>query len=598
MANEYDARITMDPGYRPPVKFRRPKRSLRLKRRALGLVAVAVAVLAALVGLEWGGGRDPRLPAIERLRDYKPALRLRLYARTGEVIAEHGTRRTRLAAVPERLASAVIARMEPGFLARPALGQLDLAKAVLAYARHRPPSSITVALAHSLTRALPDRGLVRYVKEWIVALRLERHLTREEILRLFLDEVPFGPGSFGAEEGARATFGVGASALDDAQAKELAGLAGEEEGPVWKTPPPPHAPGCGAEALRVLAARMPAEDLDRYEGKIVTPCEPALTLTAETAMKKQHLERADLVAAAVVMRLPGNEVAAVVGAHEPARPLGVLRAPLVIGAALGGKKLTAASALVHHGSTSTLRALAQRSPTSAADAILVAGAAKLATLELATASGVDGKRVIDGVAEGNAAVTPLEVASVLAAFAANGLHRVPQLLVSVGGEREGEGARAQVQALDGAAAYIATSLLQLPAPLPQKIARPVAGVVGGDARGAWFGGYGPGLVVVVWVGPKDGASAKAADVERAASAIGAELFIAASRGRPARPFERPSALLVRRIDGAGNILPRNVAAGAEEWFVSGSLPREEYVLPPEEPLRPPRDPEPSEEGDR
>ena len=587
--DQYDPRIVMVPGYRrprPDTSARRRRRA-RLKKRAL----IALGVVTAITLLAWGAevwlGSDVRLPQLVRAADYRPAVVTRLYARSGDIVAESvGARRTVLspAELPERVARAVVARWEPQFFARPPLGQIELGSAIYAACMGRPArSSITLGLAHSLTAALPERGLTRLIKEWIVALRLERHLRRAEILQIYLNEVPFGPGRYGIEEGARALFGRSARELDEGQAKALAELAGSDAGPAWSAPEPTSAPGCGQEALQVLGARMPSEELLRFGEKVVTPCEPALTRIADGAIRRQHLERAGLVGAAVVLRMPENELVTVVGAHEAAHPIGVLRAPLVIARALSSLKFTAASSFDDKGAPISLRALALRSPSAAADALYHAGVSKASVLDLGTRTGLGATVTSDGLAKGTAPITPLEAASALSTFAAGGLYRLPQLLVSIGDTPESEGAKATMPVLDPASSYLATSLLQLPSAWRQKIARPVAGVLGGDESGAWFGGYGPELVVVVWVGPPAGAErGKGAEPERAAGAIATEIFAAAVHGKPGRPFERPVGVLTRRIDGAGRLLPRGASGGSEEWFVPGSLPREDIELPREE----------------
>jgi len=69
-----------------------------------------------------------------------------------------------------------------------------------------------------------DRTLVRKVREAFLAIRLERELTKEEILERYLNVVYFGRGAYGVEAAAQVWFGRSATDLDIAQAAYLAAL--------------------------------------------------------------------------------------------------------------------------------------------------------------------------------------------------------------------------------------------------------------------------------------------------------------------------------------------------------------------------------------
>lgn len=82
-------------------------------------------------------------------------------------------------------------------------------------------STITQQLAKNLYFS-PEKSFLRKIKEAIVALRLELHLSKERILELYLNCVEWGDGIFGAEAAARRYFGVSASQLTARQAAALA----------------------------------------------------------------------------------------------------------------------------------------------------------------------------------------------------------------------------------------------------------------------------------------------------------------------------------------------------------------------------------------
>lgn len=69
-----------------------------------------------------------------------------------------------------------------------------------------------------------EKTITRKLKEWVLALRLERTMSKEGILGLYLNEAPYGGNIYGVEEASRAFFGVSASEVSLAQAAYLAAL--------------------------------------------------------------------------------------------------------------------------------------------------------------------------------------------------------------------------------------------------------------------------------------------------------------------------------------------------------------------------------------
>src|SRR5271157_2433081 len=84
-------------------------------------------------------------------------------------------------------------------------------------------SSITQQLAKNLFLT-NERSIQRKIKEAYLALWLEHHLTKKEILKLYLDRAYMGAGAFGVEAAAEAYFGKSARDIDLAEAAMLAGL--------------------------------------------------------------------------------------------------------------------------------------------------------------------------------------------------------------------------------------------------------------------------------------------------------------------------------------------------------------------------------------
>ena len=84
-------------------------------------------------------------------------------------------------------------------------------------------STITQQLAKNLYLS-PARTPWRKLREWAIARRLERTLSKRRILELYLNVVEFGPRTYGVEAASRRLFGKPASSLDELEAATLAAM--------------------------------------------------------------------------------------------------------------------------------------------------------------------------------------------------------------------------------------------------------------------------------------------------------------------------------------------------------------------------------------
>lgn len=95
-----------------------------------------------------------------------------------------------------------------------------------AWADKKPPrgaSTITQQLARNLWLA-PNRSYLRKLRELHLSRRLEKALSKQRILEIYLNVVEFGPGIYGVEAAAQHYFGVSAASISRDQAAALAAL--------------------------------------------------------------------------------------------------------------------------------------------------------------------------------------------------------------------------------------------------------------------------------------------------------------------------------------------------------------------------------------
>ena len=228
-------------------KQRRRRRSKQngktIGRRLLGLlkwliilgVLAGLAGVAAVAGVFYYFGSD--LPELLERDDYNPPQVSRILADNGEVIAEFhvpGERRTLvpLEEIPPIVQHAFMAAEDSEFMAHAGVDYLGLVRATYYAIRFdqgmRGTSTITQQLVKNLILT-HERAYRRKIQEIILARELERNLTKEDILYMYLNTIYLGHGTNGVEEASLHYFGKSVRDLELSEAALLAGLTAAPE---------------------------------------------------------------------------------------------------------------------------------------------------------------------------------------------------------------------------------------------------------------------------------------------------------------------------------------------------------------------------------
>ncbi len=180
--------------------------------------------------------------------------------RYGNEVGRRGIRHddsVRLEEFPDHLIKAVLATEDRRFYEHFGIDVIGTARALMANARAsgvvQGGSSITQQLAKNLFLS-NERSLERKIKEAYLALWLEFHLSKTEILKLYLDRAYMGGGSFGATAAAEFYFG---KSVKDVTLAEAAMLAGLFKAPT-KYAPHNNLPAARARAADVLSFMVDA----------------------------------------------------------------------------------------------------------------------------------------------------------------------------------------------------------------------------------------------------------------------------------------------------------------------------------------------------
>ncbi|MGB0722029.1 MAG: penicillin-binding protein 1A [Gammaproteobacteria bacterium] len=202
-------------------------------RKFLKLIVI-LGFLGVLTGTIALGGAylylEPKLPSVDVLRDVKLQVPLRVYTRDGVLIAEFGEQRRKPLSFdqyPEKLRLAFVSAEDERFFSHPGVDVKGLAAAAWELAttgeKKRGGSTITMQVARNyfLTR---EKSYVRKLNEIFLALKIEKQLSKAEILELYMNKIFLGHRAYGVAAASEVYYGVPVAELSLAQMAMIAGL--------------------------------------------------------------------------------------------------------------------------------------------------------------------------------------------------------------------------------------------------------------------------------------------------------------------------------------------------------------------------------------
>lgn len=155
-----------------------------------------------------------------------------IYDRTGETILYqiHGEENRHVIShesIPASIRYATVAAEDAHFFSHPGVDVIAILRAGIANLRQGEIDQGASTITQQLARALfltREKTWVRKAREAILAIKIERHMTKDEILDLYLNAVPYGANAYGIEAAARTFFGKSTSELTLDEAALLAAL--------------------------------------------------------------------------------------------------------------------------------------------------------------------------------------------------------------------------------------------------------------------------------------------------------------------------------------------------------------------------------------
>jgi penicillin-binding protein 1A len=173
---------------------------------------------------------SPNLPDVETLRDVKLQTPMLVYTRDGELIGQFGEqKRTPLpfAAIPDQFIKALLAAEDDSYFVHRGIDVMGLMRAVselvLTGEKVSGGSTLTMQVARNyfLSR---DRTFMRKFTEILLAIEIERSLSKQEIFELYFNRIFLGHRAYGFEAASEVYYGMRIGELSLAQHAMLAGI--------------------------------------------------------------------------------------------------------------------------------------------------------------------------------------------------------------------------------------------------------------------------------------------------------------------------------------------------------------------------------------
>ncbi|OXI91462.1 penicillin-binding protein [Burkholderia sp. AU31652] len=209
-----------------------PKKRPWWQKVLLGFATMCVALVVA-GGLVLGYALVvawPNMPSLDALTDYRPKVPLRIYTSDHVLIGEFGEERrdvVHFKDVPDSLKKAILAIEDARFYDHGGVDLTGIVRAGIVALTNghasQGASTITMQVARNFFLS-SEKTYTRKIYEMLLAYRIERALTKDQILEVYMNQIYLGQRAYGFASAARVYFGKDLKDISLAEAAMLAGL--------------------------------------------------------------------------------------------------------------------------------------------------------------------------------------------------------------------------------------------------------------------------------------------------------------------------------------------------------------------------------------
>ena len=202
-----------------------------IKKILIFFSLISIGLILSVISILWIYSN--KLPDYKFLKSYKPSVSSKLYAGNGEIVSDFSAEKrifVPFSAIPEKVINSFLSAEDKNFFKHPGVDAKGVIRAiknniynVLKSKRLEGASTITQQVAKNFLLT-NEVSIDRKIKEAILAFRIERSLSKERILELYLNQIYLGQGAYGIASASLRYFDKPISELNYSEAALLAAL--------------------------------------------------------------------------------------------------------------------------------------------------------------------------------------------------------------------------------------------------------------------------------------------------------------------------------------------------------------------------------------
>ena len=202
-----------------------------IKNIFIGFVSFSLISVIIVLGILWNYSNN--IPDYKFLKSYKPPVSSKVYSGNGEVVADFSKEKRIFVpyeSIPQNVINSFLSAEDKNFFSHPGVDAKGVLRAVInniknimTSKRLEGASTITQQVAKNFLLT-NEVSLNRKIKEAILAFRIERALSKERILELYLNQIYLGSGAYGVAAASLEYFDKSIKELNYEEAALLAAL--------------------------------------------------------------------------------------------------------------------------------------------------------------------------------------------------------------------------------------------------------------------------------------------------------------------------------------------------------------------------------------
>mgnify|MGYP001253208668 FL=1 len=205
--------------------------NITIKNIFIGFLSFLLLSLITVLGILWNFSNN--IPDYKFLKNYKPPVSSKVYSGNGSLVADFSKEKRIFVpyrAIPKNVINSFLSAEDKNFFSHPGVDAKGVLRAtinnvqnIMTSKRLEGASTITQQVAKNFLLT-NEVSINRKIKEAILAFRIERALTKERILELYLNQIYLGSGAYGVAAASLQYFDKSIKELNYEEAALLAAL--------------------------------------------------------------------------------------------------------------------------------------------------------------------------------------------------------------------------------------------------------------------------------------------------------------------------------------------------------------------------------------